>query len=724
MPAGAGIPALRTSRYETNHGPLSIKRKTLWRRPARGRCVSFAAALLVQAILAALLGMALLAAAAFKLLDTRTGTAVGAESFGLRGRAARSVWLALAALEAGLAAGVLAGATPAAWWAAAGTFVAFAGAQAIAIAAGRGGAPCGCFGARGRISWGSVARAALLAAGAALLAALGTRSPPPLPVALAAAGLASAVVLRTRRPAGALDVAGEGPPLGTSLDLGDGVRLALFTSPWLPSVPLARPARRAARRQDHRRGRRRRAVGPPPTSPARRSPSRWPPTAPSSRRARSTPARSSQSVAGAAPARAHATAEHPRRSSRRRLLQTASAAVAVLTAGRLAGALVKPGDAEAFHFCGHIYTTDGCPHLTGLPRIDRHGFPPRAKDGRPVDDLGRLVDAAGAPIDEAGLPLLDPHGRPQPPARRRRVCTAVGKRYRIEVRTDGSWYRCCDGHVRKLIDCCTHEPAAHQRRPRAEGLLLRPPARLLRHVLPDERAVLIALAIAALVAGVAGAWSPCGFSMVDTLAPHGYAQRMRVTAVACLTFAAGALAGGVATFGGLALLGGALGPSHGAAVAITAALLLAAAIGDAGGRRIVPQVRRQVPEAWRRVLPVPLAAGLYGVLLGLGFTTFVLSFAVYGLAAACLALGEPAVGLVVGLAFATGRIVPVVVLAPLAGDRARDRRRGGDGRAPPRAAHHPRGRRAGAQRGRARRRARWRAGERRRPRDAADRQRH
>lgn len=176
--------------------------------------------------------------------------------------------------------------------------------------------------------------------------------------------------------------------------------------------------------------------------------------------------------------------------------------------------------------------------------------------------------------------------------------------------------------------------------------------------------MLIALAAAALVAGLAGAWSPCGFSMVDTLAPQGYAQRMRITAVACVTFALGALAGGVATFGGLALLGAALGAGHGAAVALAVALLLAAAVGDAGGRRIVPQVRRQVPESWRRVLPVPLAAGLYGVLLGLGFTTFVLSFAVYALAAACLALGDVQAGLAVGLAFAVGRILPVVVLAP------------------------------------------------------------
>ncbi|MEA2150257.1 MAG: hypothetical protein QOD69_2087, partial [Solirubrobacteraceae bacterium] len=177
--------------------------------------------------------------------------------------------------------------------------------------------------------------------------------------------------------------------------------------------------------------------------------------------------------------------------------------------------------------------------------------------------------------------------------------------------------------------------------------------------------MLIALALAALAAGVAGAWSPCGFSMVDTLAPHGYARRMRVTAVACVAFAAGALAGGVATFGGLALLGAALGTGGGAAAAIAAAALLAAAAGDAAGRRIVPQVRRQVPESWRRVLPVPLAAALYGVLLGLGFTTFVLSFAAYALAAACLALGAPDVGVAVGLAFAAGRIVPVVTLAPL-----------------------------------------------------------
>ena len=175
------------------------------------------------------------------------------------------------------------------------------------------------------------------------------------------------------------------------------------------------------------------------------------------------------------------------------------------------------------------------------------------------------------------------------------------------------------------------------------------------------------LILAAAVAGVTGAWSPCGFSMVETLAPQGYAGRLRVTAAACVTFAAGALAGGAITFGGLALLGEALGAGGPAALAVAAAVALAAAIGEARGARIVPQVRRQVPESWRRRMPVPLAAGLYGVLLGLGFTTFILTFAVWALAGVCIAVGDPALGLAVGLAFGAGRLLPVVVLAPVGG---------------------------------------------------------
>ena len=174
------------------------------------------------------------------------------------------------------------------------------------------------------------------------------------------------------------------------------------------------------------------------------------------------------------------------------------------------------------------------------------------------------------------------------------------------------------------------------------------------------------LALAALAAGITGAWSPCGFSMVETLAPAGYAGRLRTTLVACATFTAGALVGGVITFGGLGLLGQWLGAGGTGAVAVAAVVAIAAAIGEARGLRIVPQVRRQVPESWRRVMPVPLAAGLYGVLLGLGFTTFILTFAVWALAAVSVALGDPQLGAVLGLAFGAGRALPVIVLAPVA----------------------------------------------------------
>ena len=136
--------------------------------------------------------------------------------------------------------------------------------------------------------------------------------------------------------------------------------------------------------------------------------------------------------------------------------------------------------------------------------------------------------------------------------------------------------------------------------------------------------------------------------------------------MACATFTVGALVGGVITFGGLGLLGQWLGAGGTGAVAVAAVIAVAAAIGEARGVRIVPQVRRQVPESWRRVLPVPLAAGLYGVLLGLGFTTFILTFAVWALAAVSVALGDPALGAVLGLAFGAGRALPVIALAPVA----------------------------------------------------------
>jgi hypothetical protein len=68
-------------------------------------------------------------------------------------------------------------------------------------------------------------------------------------------------------------------------------------------------------------------------------------------------------------------------------------------------------------------------------------------------------------------------------------------------------------------------------------------------------------------------------------------------------------------------------------------------------------------------MPLPVAAGLYGVLLGLGFTTFVLSFGVWALAGISVALGDPRAGAVIGAAFGIGRAVPVLAVAPVVDTR-------------------------------------------------------
>src|SRR5579875_2840667 len=94
-----------------------------------------------------LLGLVLVTAAALKLAG---GTAARAAlaTYGLAGRPARAAWSGLIAAEAALGVAVGAGLG---WAARAAALLVAAGAlaQIGALAAGRAGAPCGCFGSRG-----------------------------------------------------------------------------------------------------------------------------------------------------------------------------------------------------------------------------------------------------------------------------------------------------------------------------------------------------------------------------------------------------------------------------------------------------------------------------------------------------------------------------------------------------------------------------------------------
>jgi Methylamine utilisation protein MauE len=210
---------------------------------------------MVSVVACLVLGLVLLASAVLKLADAG-GTRGALATYGIRSeRAARIAWGVLIGVELVLAVAVGAGIDAAAY-AAAGLLALFCAAQATLLATGRGGAPCACFGARGRVSRDSVARAALLAGGFAALPLLPRTEPSTevwLAIGLGAAlvalaGLGVALLALAREvgvlrlavnPIGALEVPHEGPEVGGRIalaerfgpDLAPGrIALAVFTS--------------------------------------------------------------------------------------------------------------------------------------------------------------------------------------------------------------------------------------------------------------------------------------------------------------------------------------------------------------------------------------------------------------------------------------------------------------------------------------------------------------
>ena len=188
------------------------------------------------------LGSVLLASAVLKLVEP-VGSRAALATYGVRSPgAARGLWAALIAVEAALGIGVGAGVDAAAY--AAGLLLAvFCAAQAAALATGREGAPCACFGARGRVSRTSVARAGLTAIAFAALPLLPRTEPSTegwLAIGLAAAllglGALAVVVFALARevgmlrlaadPRGALEVPHEGPEVGGRTALAEHFELA------------------------------------------------------------------------------------------------------------------------------------------------------------------------------------------------------------------------------------------------------------------------------------------------------------------------------------------------------------------------------------------------------------------------------------------------------------------------------------------------------------------
>jgi Methylamine utilisation protein MauE len=209
---------------------------------------------MVSVVACLVLGLVLLAAAGLKAFGGASAR-LALATYGVRGRAAWVVWGGLIGVEGALGVGVAVGLDAAAQ--AAALFMAGACVvQVGAIAAGRTGAPCACFGARGRVGNASAGRAALLAAAFAVLPLLPrddvtTQGWLAIGLGVALAGLVALAIVvlalarevgmlrRAVSPRGALEVAHEGPEVGSISplleafggEIGFGqIGLAVFTS--------------------------------------------------------------------------------------------------------------------------------------------------------------------------------------------------------------------------------------------------------------------------------------------------------------------------------------------------------------------------------------------------------------------------------------------------------------------------------------------------------------
>jgi len=208
-----------------------------------------------------------LAGAAFAKLASPSAGREALAGLGFESPLARTLgFWSLIAIEIGLAVGLVAGSTEAAVLGA-GLMTMFGLVMAGAIARGRAGQPCGCFGARSRIGWAGVARNFALAAGFVAVVALPSDDLTTdewlglgLIGALAASAALGAMVLALARevgllrmrvgPGSALEISHEGPEVGSRTEIAADIPgldrkelgLAVFTSAGCHICEAMRPA--------------------------------------------------------------------------------------------------------------------------------------------------------------------------------------------------------------------------------------------------------------------------------------------------------------------------------------------------------------------------------------------------------------------------------------------------------------------------------------------------
>lgn len=180
----------------------------------------------------------------------------------------------------------------------------------------------------------------------------------------------------------------------------------------------------------------------------------------------------------------------------------------------------------------------------------------------------------------------------------------------------------------------------------------------------DAQAIWVAaVLLVSAAAAVRGVWSPCGLSMVSAINPFTERSRGHCYSLTAAWFVAGSVVGG-ALLGGVAVLGHvALSPlSHATALLVG---IVCCAIAMAADSAVIPlrlpNHPRQVNEQWLgRYRRWAYAAG-FGLQIGSGFATYIMTAAVYLTVLLGALSGSTALAFGAGLTFGLVRGLAVLL---------------------------------------------------------------
>jgi hypothetical protein len=178
--------------------------------------------------------------------------------------------------------------------------------------------------------------------------------------------------------------------------------------------------------------------------------------------------------------------------------------------------------------------------------------------------------------------------------------------------------------------------------------------------------------LTAAVAAVRGMWSPCGLSMLTSLNPLAERARGHRYALTAGWYLAGAAAGGALLGAGCALGAAAVGALDPGATPVWSAVAVAAVVALVSDSPVLPARLpvhpRQVDVRWLTAYRRWLYAAGFGVQIGSGFATYIMTAATYLTAALAVLTGSPAQAFLVGLTFGVvrglGIFVTVAVRTP------------------------------------------------------------